>query len=255
MDFFEIVSENFMETGGRPREVLLAIRKRYPVIMHGVSLSVGSTDNLDWDYLKKLKSLMNELGCPLVSDHLCWSGVGGQHLHDLLPLPFTEESLNHVVSRVRQIQDFLEKRILLENVSSYLEFSHSEMTEWEFLREVATLGDCGILLDINNIYVNAFNHSFDPFEYLKAIPRERVGQFHLAGHTDRGTFYFDTHIGPIIDPVWKLYQAALCRFGPVTTLIEWDDQIPPFTDLQAEAARARAMMEQTFGKTKPSLTA
>lgn len=239
MDWFEAISENFMETGGRPLEVLEEVRRRYPVALHGVSLSIGSADPLDAGYLAGLKRLADRIEPAIVSDHLCWTGVDGENLHDLLPLPFTEEAARHVAGRVREAQDALGRRILLENVSSYVTYRHSAMPEWEFLAEVARRSGCGILLDLNNIYVNSFNHKFDPFTYLDGIPGELVGQFHLAGHTDRGAFLFDTHSAPVIEPVWDLYREALRRWGPVTTLIEWDEEIPPFERLAEEADHAR----------------
>lgn len=242
VDWFEAISENFLDTGGRPLWVLEEVRRRYPVALHGVSLSIGSTDPLDTTYLSKLKTLANRIEPAIISDHLCWTGVEGENLHDLLPLPFTEEAVRHIVERVRRVQDALSRRVLLENVSSYVTYPHSVMREWEFLTAVARQSGCGILLDLNNIYVNSVNHSFDPREYLRGIPGELVGQFHLAGHTNRGKFLFDTHSRPVIEPVWDLYREALRRWGPVTTLIEWDEDIPPFEYLAAEANQARAIM-------------
>ena len=239
MDWFEAISENFMETGGRPLAVLEEIRRHYPVALHGVSLSIGSADPLDRAYLAGLKRLADRIEPAILSDHLCWTGVDGENLHDLMPLPFTEEALEHVAVRVRQAQEILGRRLLLENVSSYVTYRHSVMREWEFLAEVARRSGCGILLDLNNVYVNAFNHGFDPTAYLDGIPGERVGQFHLAGHTDRGPFLFDTHSSPVIGPVWDLYKEALRRWGPVTTLVEWDEEIPPFERLAEEAGAAR----------------
>lgn len=244
MDWFEAISENFMETGGRPLEVLEEVRRRCPVALHGVSLSIGSSDPLDRRYLAELKRLADRIDPAIVSDHLCWTGVDGENLHDLLPLPFTEEALRHTAGRVRQVQEALGRRILLENVSSYVTYRHSAMPEWEFLAEVARRSGCGILLDLNNIYVNAFNHKFDPYRYLDGIPSELVGQFHLAGHTDRVAFLFDTHSSPVIEPVWDLYREALHRWGPVATLIEWDEEIPPFERLAEEAARAREIHQE-----------
>ncbi len=239
VDWFEIISENFMISGGRPLQVLERIRQRYPVVMHGVSLSIGSTDPLSRDYLQRLNELARRIEPAWISDHLCWTGVGGRNLHDLLPLPYTEEALAHVVDRVARVQDALRRRILLENVSTYLEYRQSTMPEWEFLAAVAERADCGILLDVNNIFVSAFNHGFAAMDYIEAVPVERVQQFHLAGHSDRGTFLHDTHDHPVADTVWNLYAAALRRFGQVSTLIEWDDHIPPLAALQAEAMRAR----------------
>ena len=241
MDWFEAISENFMDSGGRPLAILESVRARYPVALHGVALSIGSTDPLDRTYLARLKTLADRIEPAIVSDHLCWTGVEGEQLHDLLPLPFTEESLRHVVERVQQVQEALGRRLLLENVSAYVTFRHSTMPEWEFLTAVAQRSGCGILLDLNNIYVNAYNHQFDARDYLRHIPGELVGQFHLAGHTDMGAYLFDTHSRPVIDAVWGLYRNALDRWGPVTTLIEWDEEIPPFPRLAEEADRARAI--------------
>ena len=244
VDWFEVISENFMVRGGRPLHVLERVRARYPIALHGVSLSIGSSDPLDAAYLRTLKELAERVEPAWISDHLCWTGVGGHNAHDLLPLPYTDEALRHVVGRVCQVQDVLGRRILLENVSTYLEYAQSTMPEWVFLREVAERADCGILLDVNNVYVSAFNHGFSAHEYLDAIPRSRVGQFHLAGHSDRGRFLHDTHDQPVTDPVWDLYAAAVRRFGRVSTLLERDDHIPPFDELQGEAMRARRIFEE-----------
>jgi uncharacterized protein len=239
VDWFEILSENYLVPGGKPLYYLEQIRARYPVVMHGVSLSIGASDPLDRDYLKALKALAERVEPRWISDHLCWTGAHGKNLHDLLPLPYTEEAIRHVVDRVAQVQDFLGRQILLENVSSYLTYRDSAITEWEFLREIAERADCLILLDINNIYVSSFNHGFDPHAYLDAIPRNRVQQFHLAGHRNLDTHIIDTHDEPVIDPVWKLYEAALHRFGAVSTMIERDDNIPSLDELVAELTHAR----------------
>jgi uncharacterized protein len=254
VDWFEVISENFMVSGGRPRHILETVRARYPVALHGVSLSIGSTDPLNRDYLRQLNELARRIAPAWISDHLCWTGVGGHNLHDLLPLPYTEEAIAHVAGRVQQVQDLLGRRILLENVSTYFEYQHSVMPEWEFLIEVAERADCGILLDINNIFVSAFNHGFSADAYLHAVPVERVHQFHLAGHSDRGPFLHDTHDHPVADAVWELYAQAVRRFGQVSTLIEWDDHIPPLAVLQAEAARARRVAEATDDVRTPSRT-
>lgn len=244
MDWFEAVSENYMDTGGRPLRILEEVRRHYPVALHGVSLSIGSVDPLDQHYLERLKALVDRIEPAIVSDHLCWTKVDEEQLHDLLPLPFTEEAIRHVAQRVEAVQGFLGRRILIENISTYVTYKHSVMSEWEFLAEVARRADCGILLDLNNIYVNAVNHGFDPYLYLEHIPGERIGQFHLAGHTDMGTYLFDTHSRPIIDQVWNLYRRALQRYGSVTTLIEWDEDIPEFSELAKEAAKARAIYRE-----------
>ncbi len=243
VDWVEAISENFFLQGGRPRAVLEAVRQKLPVVLHGVSLSIGGPDPLDKQHLQQLRELARWVEPAWVSDHLCWGTHRGRYLHDLLPLPFTEESLAHVVARVGQVQDTLGRQILLENVSSYLTFSASTLTEWDFLAEVAARADCGILLDVNNVYVSARNHGFDAEAYLKAIPVDRVGQFHLAGYSDHGTHLLDTHDSPVTDPVWALYREAVRRFGPVTTLIEWDEHIPPLPRLLEESARARAVAE------------
>ncbi len=240
MDWFEAITENYMDSGGRPLRILEEVRKRYPVAIHGVSLSIGSVDPLNPRYLERLKNLNDRIAPFVVSDHLCWTGVDGNQLHDLLPLPFTEEALRHIVSRVQQVQECLGRKILLENVSSYVTYKHSVIPEWEFLAETARRSGCGILLDLNNVYVNAQNHKFDPYTYLENIPGEKVGQFHLAGHTDMGDFLFDTHKGEVIAPVWGLYRKALELYGPVSTLIEWDEAIPEFSRLAQEAEKARA---------------
>lgn len=239
VDWFEVISENYMVGGGKPRHYLFAIRELYPLVLHGVSLSIGSTDPLDQDYLRRLKVLAAEVEPAWISDHLCFTGVGGINSHDLLPLPYNEPTLQHVVERVQRVQEFLGRRILLENVSSYVDYKASEMTEWQFLAEVSARADCRILLDINNIYVSARNHGFDPLQYLDGIDPVRVGQIHLAGHSDYGDYLIDTHDHPVPDPVWALYATALGRLGPVSTMIERDDNIPPLEDLVAELDRAR----------------
>ena len=243
MDWFEVISENFMVAGGRPLEVLAAVRDRYPIVMHGVSLSIGSADPLNKRYLKELRDLARRFAPAWISDHLCWTGVGGRNLHDLLPLPYTEETVRHVARRIRHVQDFLERPILIENVSSYMTFRDSRLTEWEFLRAIAEEADCGILLDVNNIFVSAFNHRFSAEEYIDSVPVQRVVQFHLAGHSDHGTHLLDTHDHPVCDAVWNLYERAVRRFGRVSTLIEWDDNIPDFGVLSETAEHARRIFD------------
>jgi uncharacterized protein len=228
-----------MVAGGRPLAVLERVRERYPIVLHGVSMSLGSTDEFNREYLYDLARLARGFEPAWISDHLCWTGVGGHNLHDLIPLPYTDEALRHVAGRIRQVQEVLERRILIENVSSYMEFTLSTMSEWAFLAAVAEEADCGVLLDINNIYVSAFNHQFDPLVYIDAIPVNRVAQFHLAGHSDHGTYLLDTHDHPVCDEVWSLYEHAVHRFGRVSTLIEWDDNIPGFGELAATAEQAR----------------
>ncbi len=239
VDWFELLSENYMVEGGKPLYFLDRICERYPVVLHGVSLSIGSADPLNRDYLKRLKSLAARVQPHWISDHLCWTGVDQLNLHDLMPLPYTEEALRHVVERVQAVQDHLGSRILIENVSSYVTYMHSTMSEWEFLARLTEQADCHILLDINNIYVSGFNHGFDPQEFLNGIPVGRVRQFHLAGHTRHPDYIVDTHDHAIIDPVWDLFAAALRRFGPVATMIERDDHIPPLAELVQELAHAR----------------
>jgi uncharacterized protein (UPF0276 family) len=241
VDWFEAISENYLVGGGRPIAALERARTLAPVVLHGVSLSIGSTDPLDDAYLTALGALVARIEPAFVSDHLCWSGVGGRYAHDLLPLPYTEEALDHVVGRVSHVQERLGRQILLENVSSYLTFAHSTLAEWEFLAAVAERADCGLLLDVNNVYVSARNHGFSASAYLDGLPADRVGQIHLAGHTDMGTYLFDTHDGPVIDAVWDLYRQAVRRFGRVSTLVEWDDRIPELPVVGAEAERARAV--------------
>ncbi len=240
VDWFEVITENYMETGGRPLYVLETVRRDFPIALHGVGLSIGSTDELDSDYLGRLKTLVGRVEPALVTDHLCWTGVGGRSLYDLLPLPYTRETLEHVCERVGRVQDFLGRRILLENPSTYIGFDCSEMTEWEFLSALAEQADCGILLDVNNVYVSATNHGFDPRIYIDTVPVERVAQFHLAGFTDMGSYLFDTHSAPVSDEVWELYRRAVKRFGPTSTLLEWDDKIPAFAELCAELDKARS---------------
>lgn len=248
--WFEVISENYMGTsagsGGRAIEVLEDLRKDYPIVMHGVSLSIGSKDPIDKDYLKRVRALAAKVEPMWISDHLCWTGVSGQNLHDLLPLPYTKETINHLVKRIGEVQDALGRQILLENVSSYVSYEHSEMTEWQCLTEVATKADCKILLDVNNIHVSAVNHKYNGLDFINGVPVDRVGQFHLAGYSDMGTHLIDTHDHPVSDPVWKLYEAAVRRFGAVPTLIEWDDKIPPFAELWKEAQRAEKIRRKVL---------
>jgi uncharacterized protein (UPF0276 family) len=239
MDWFEVISENFMVEGGRPLQILEDVRAHYPIVMHGVSLSIGSSDPLNRTYLDALRAAARRFEPAWVSDHLCWTGVGGGNLHDLLPLPYTEETVRHVAERIRQVQDILERTILIENVSSYMAFRSSRLEEWEFLRAVAEEADCAILLDINNIYVSSVNHGFDPLTYLRAIPKLKVRQFHLAGHSDMGGHLIDTHDHPIAPAVWDLYGAAVAHIGAGPTMIERDDNIPALSELAAELDIAR----------------
>jgi uncharacterized protein (UPF0276 family) len=247
VDWFEALTENYLIPGGKPLHYLDRIRDDYSLVLHGVSLSIGSTDPLDHDYLKALKKLAQRVEPAWISDHLCWTGIAGKNLHDLLPIPYTEEAVAHVAARVRQVQDFLRSQILLENVSSYLAFRGSEMSEWHFLAEIARRADCHILLDVNNIYVSAFNHGFNAMEFLNGIPVDHVRQIHLAGHRHCGTHIIDTHDADIVDPVWELYASALRRFGDVATMIERDDRIPPLAELVTELQHAREISARTLG--------
>ena len=246
IDWFEVISENFMVEGGRPLDVLRRVRRDYPIVLHGVSLSIGSSDPIDESYLDGLERLIALVEPAWVSDHLCWTGVGGRNAHDLLPMPYTEEAIDHVASRTIRVQDRLGRRIALENVSSYMTYTASTIPEWEFLAEVARRADCGILLDVNNIFVSSVNHRFDPVEYIEAIPADRVWQFHLAGHSDHGAYLLDTHDHPVRDEVWDLYRIAVARFDSVPTLIEWDGNIPAWERLEAESRTARTIRDETL---------
>jgi len=242
VDWFEIVTENFLDTEGRPMWVLDQIAERHPIVVHGVSMSVGSPDPVDRSFLAKIKALAKRVRAVWVSDHVCWTGVAGRNLHDLLPMPYSEEALKHMVKKIRQIQDILERPLVLENPSSYVEFTSSTMPEWEFIARMAEDADCGVLLDVNNVYVSSFNHGFDPETYIRAIPPERIAYFHVAGHTNFGTHILDTHIGPIIDPVWKLFRLAHEQTGGRSTLLEWDEEIPTFPVVHREVLKARKYM-------------
>ena len=239
-EWFEAISENYMLRGGRPLHALERVRAERPIVLHGVSLSLGATEPLNPTYLAELRALADRFEPAWVSDHLCWGSHGKHYAHDLLPLPYTEEALDHVVARVGAVQDALGRQLVVENVSSYVEFTHSTMTEWEFLAALAERADCGLLLDVNNVFVSATNHGFDAERFLAGIPVGRVAQIHLAGHTDNGTHLLDTHDHPVRAEVWNLYRSAVARFGRVSTLVEWDDRIPPFAELLEEAERARA---------------
>lgn len=245
VDWFEVISENFMDSFGRPRHILRQIAEQYPVVMHGVSLSIGSTDPLDFTYLEKLKALALEVQPQWVSDHLCWTGVLTINSHDLLPVPLNEESLKHVCERIRVVQDYLERPLILENPSTYLSFQQSTMPEWEFLRHMAEETNCGLLLDVNNVYVSAFNNDFDPIEYIKNIPHDRVVQMHLAGHQHCGEYIIDTHDRKVTDHVWELFRLAWQKTGGVATLLEWDGDIPTFEVYHAEMLKAKNFMTGT----------
>lgn len=239
LDWLEVISDNYMVPGGKPMAMLDILRERYPMVMHGVALSIGSVDGPDDAYLERLAALARRVNPAWVSDHLCWTGVHGRQLHDLLPLPYTDEALRVVVRNVSRVQESLGRRILLENVSSYCEFEASRCSEWQFVRAVCDEADCDLLLDLNNIHVSAMNHGFDAMTYLRHMPASRIRQIHLAGHTDHGDHLVDTHDQPVADPVWALYREALTLFGPVPTMIERDDHIPPLEELVAELGTAR----------------
>ena len=255
VDWLEVISENYMVPGGKPLHMLDAIRRDYPMVMHGVSLSIGSTDPLDLDYLRELKTLGQRIEPAWISDHLCWTGVDHHNLHDLLPLPYTEAALRHLVPRVQQVQDLLGRRLLLENVSSYVSFVADEMSEWEFIAQLAQRADCELLLDVNNVYVSSRNHGFDAHAFIDAMPRARVRQIHLAGHEDHGTHLIDTHDHPVCDAVWALYAYTVQRLGAVPTMIERDDHIPALAELLAELDQARALQAAALVPTREAAPA
>src|ERR1700761_5171806 len=242
VDWFEIISENYMIDGGRPLAILDRILEQYRVVQHGVSMYFGSAETLNREHLRRLKSLVKRTNTPCLTDHLCWGSVDGRYPHDLLPMPYTFEAAEVTARKIREARDFLEVPIAVENVSSYAEFHVSEMTEWQFLNEVVERADCGILLDVNNIYVSSRNHTFDPFEYLSAVDPQRVAQIHLAGHSKFQKYILDTHDHPVIDPVWKLYERAIQRTGRTATLLEWDDRIPSFQEVHDEALKANKFL-------------
>lgn len=244
VDWFEIISENFMVDGGRPLEVLDSLLEQYRVVQHGVSMYLGNADPLDRDHLAKLKRLVKRTNTPWLSDHLCWGSVNGRCSHDLLPMPYTMAVAKHTAAKIRQASDYLEVPICVENVSSYAEFRQNEMAEWEFLAEVVERADCGMLLDVNNIYVSSQNHGFDPMDYLRGVPHHRVGQIHIAGHSRYENIILDTHDQPVPDPVWALYAEAIRRCGPTATLLEWDDRIPTFDEVHAEALKANQFLHE-----------
>ena len=252
VDWFEIISENFMDNHGYARHVLFQLRQDYPFVMHGVSMSIGSTDLLNFTYLDKLKQLAAELEPEWISDHLCWTGVLDTNSHDLLPMPLTTESLNHVTERVNQIQDYLNRPLIIENPSSYFEYQQSDIPEWAFLSELCQRTGCGLLVDVNNIYVSAFNHGFDAMEYLTNLPAQNVVQCHLAGPTDCGTHFIDTHDQPVITEVWQLYQQLYQQCGEVSTLLEWDANIPAFPELVAELHKAKATIAGDIPISQPN---
>lgn len=247
VDWFEAITEDYLVPGGNALYHLERVRERYPIVFHGVSLSIGSTDPLNQDYLKQWKHLIDRINPIWVSDHFCWTGVNGINLHDLMPLPCTEEAVCYVVDRVKQVQDYLGRQLLLENASSYVEYSDADMTEWEFITEVCKRADSLLLLDVNNIFVSAFNHGFNPHDYLNGVPLDRVQQIHLAGHLNLGTHIIDTHDAPVVDGVWSLYADTLKRFGAVSTMIERDDNIPPLAELLLELDHVREIAREALG--------
>jgi hypothetical protein len=252
IDWFEVISENYMVPGGQPLKMLDRIRARYPIVMHGVSLSIASTTPFDADYLRGLKDLAKRTDPVFISDHLCWTGVHGVNLHDLLPFPYTREALDHVVARVQHVQDYLGQAIALENVSTYVQFNHSEMSEWEFIAELTKRTGCWLVFDVNNVFVSAFNHDYDALAFINGIPADRVVQFHLAGHEHNMSHIVDTHDALVTDEVWDLYRAALHRFGPVSTIIERDDNIPPLAEMVDELGKARELAREVLGRAQGS---
>lgn len=246
IDWFEIITENYLVPGGKPLYYLDQVKEHYPIVMHGVSMSLGSTDPLDLNYLRQVKELAKRVNAQWVSDHVCWTGIHGKNMHDLLPLPYNEEVVTHMSNKINQAQDFLGQPLLIENPSSYLTYKDSDLTEWDFIREVAERTGCYLLLDVNNIYVSAFNHGFDAMDYLRGIPVDRVKQIHLAGHTNNGDHIIDTHDHDVIDPVWELYSKTLQIFGKVSTMIERDDHIPPLSELIKELEQAKHIARDIF---------
>lgn len=255
VDWFEILSENYMIPGGQPLRILDQICERYPVVMHGVSLSIASTAPLDMDYMAGLKTLAQRVNPKWISDHLCWTGVHGINLHDLLPIPYTQQALDHIVERVDAVQEILGRPLTLENVSTYVSFEKSEMSEWEFISELTKRTGCWLLFDVNNVYVSAFNHEYDPKEFIDGIPADRVIQFHLGGHSHMETHIIDTHDAPVCDEVWDLYRHAIKRFGPVSTMIERDDHIPPLAELLEELETARSLAAKILDDQKQPVSA
>jgi uncharacterized protein len=248
VDWLEALTENYLGLGGQPLRYLERLREHYPLVLHGVSLSIGSSDELNVAYLRDVKALAERVDAHWISDHLCWTGVDGVNVHDLLPVPFTHEALEHIVCRIDRAQNILGRRLLIENVSSYLTFENDELTEYEFIAELARRADCLLLLDVNNVYVSSVNHNFDPLAYLDALPAERIQQIHLAGHSRRGPYLIDTHDAPVPEPVWALYGETIRRFGAVATMVERDDNIPPLDELLAELARATSIANEAQTK-------
>jgi uncharacterized protein (UPF0276 family) len=243
LDWLEILSDNYLVPGGKPLYFLDALRQDYPMAMHGVALNIGSSDELDWDYLTSIKQLANRVEPAIISDHLCWTGVNAHRIHDLLPLPYNDETIRHVASRIAQVQDFLGRELVVENLSSYLQ-AQAPLKEWEFVSAIAQEAQCGLLVDINNIYVSSENHGFDPLQYVNALPSDRIRQIHLAGHIDDGMYCIDTHDQPICNDVWNLYAYAVQRWGSIPTMIERDDNIPPLEELLLELHQANRILQK-----------
>lgn len=244
VNWFEILSEDYLNMAGESYNYLCQIAERYPISMHGVSLSIGSTDPVDYTYLKQLKALATQFKPQLISDHLCWTGINKINTHDLLPLPYTSAAISQVVNKIKQVQDYLGRQILIENVSSYLTYNDSAMSEWDFLSEICEQADCLILLDVNNIYVSAYNHKFNPLDYIQGVPAKRVAEIHIAGHSNHGEYIIDTHDAPIIGDVWQLYRTTVQTIGQTSTLIERDDNIPQLKELIAELDYARVIANE-----------
>lgn len=245
--WFEIISENYMDTQGRPWAMLEKIRRDFPIATHGVSLSIGCPSGINLDYVKKLRKFVDRLNPQVVSDHFCWTGTGGYNFHDLLPIPFTQENKKEIIARIDQVQTILGRPIILENVSSYITYKHSEMSEWEFIRDVCERSGCGLLFDVNNLYVNATNYDFDPQIYINHLPPQIIRQIHLAGFSDQGTFLFDTHSKPVYSEVWKLYEKVVHHAPDVPVIVEWDEGLPPYLELEAEAKKAKEIWSQVHG--------
>ncbi len=242
--WFELLSDNYMAAGGLPLLRAEQVREEYPITLHGVGMSLGSADPLNKTYLKRLKALADRLEPMYISDHLAWVSISGKYTHDLLPIPYTEATVKHISDRINQAQDMLGRKLLVENPSSYLTFKETEMTEWEFIKCVVDATDCDLLLDVNNIYVSARNHGFDPYQYIDAIPVERVKEIHLAGYEKMENYLFDTHGYQVHPPVWELYRATIQKMGAVPTLIEWDTDIPTFATLREEAAKSEQVLRE-----------
>lgn len=246
VDWFEILTENFLDSEGKPKHNLKSIAKHYPIVIHGVSLSIGSTNPIDFKYLQKVKELAKEVNAKWISDHLCWTGILGVNTHDLLPIPYTEEALAHVIGRIKKVQDFLGRPLILENPTRYVSFTNSSMSESEFITRMANQTGCGLLIDLENMFISSSNLNYDPVEFLKSLPHEHIVQFHLAGHTKSETYMVDTHSNSVSDESWELYRVACELTGGASTLLEWDENIPPFPVLHAEILKAKKYMSKSL---------